>query len=61
LRYVIEEIKLRYVICDNNTGLYWSNDEGWIEGWRLATRFSLKERQTLNLPMGEGRVFWMGL
>ena len=51
---------MRYVIADNGTGLYWSNDEGWIEGRRLATRFSLRDRQEFDLPMGE-RVVWVGV
>lgn len=36
---------------DPDTGLqlYWSNEEGWVAR-RFATRFTLYERQTLNLP-----------
>lgn len=39
--------------------VYWSNSQGWVQA-RDATRFTLKERQTLQLPIGVD-VKWLEL
>lgn len=41
------------------TTLYWSNEDGWVEDEDSATIFTNEEKETFNLPMGEGyKVEW---
>lgn len=38
--------------CINNSKLYWSNKDGWVE--KFFDMFTLEETETLNLPL-EGK------
>lgn len=44
---------MRYIIFSLKENAYWNNDEGWTT--TNPTIFSEGERNTLNLPIGDGR------
>ena len=49
------DLLMRYYI-ENNEGLWWSRIDGWCDNTRSL--YTQEERDTLNLPMGEG-VQWV--
>ncbi len=41
-----------HVIVYKRTGLWWSNETGWVGDLPSATRFNDEEHESFNLPIG---------
>lgn len=50
VQYVIRSLSESDIELDGDAGAFWSNVDGW-GSFQAATRFSTKERMSLNLPM----------
>lgn len=45
---------MELVIYSESEHGFWSNDQGWVYDGPSATRFSVKEAKSLNMPVSKG-------